>query len=1113
MFEADGEVLGECLADGRREDLVGVGDGRGGFRWRLPFRDPPVDPARIVVRDAVTGEPIADAGGITPFMAPVVGGQVEQRGPDVIAGWAQGPEGPVTVQVRRGEEVLAEIRADGFRPDLLADGIGDGHAAFAWRLPHGDPSFDATAMYVVEARRGVRIPDRPGLVAARRAPVLGAVDVCNHRLVRGWAWDGRPAGRVALEMVSGGEVVGACKADKRRKDLVGSGLDDGRHAFEWTPPRHDEAFDASRLEVVAQPFGLTLPQILRPFSTGLEISDLRVEASWLFGSLRRTGEAEPPTSVDVVIDGRFLLNADIRGLAFDDGGCADLAIDLPRLVNDGRPHRISVHDAREGDLIPGADDGVIHCSSFNSMIEMVTPHEIRGWVIDPDDPDGESWVELYDGEQRLRRVRFGRDRSEVARAQKAPHAWEFVMRRLPLSLFDGELHELKLVCGGRALAPHQTPRIQVRWTEDQSAPDHERFDGAVTEIDATGVKGFVVDLLDDAPVKVEILVDGEVAATVLADGYLAELRTESSRGFQGFDWRFPSNLMNGGRRRVAVRPAGRTMLLPPSTKSIAFPLAALDKSAPPADVAPPAFAAPAPAERAPALLSLIVLNLNGAFVLEPLLRSVAETRFRDRLEIILIDHGSTDATHQIVDAYRGRLQLSPIYRRENYSFSASCNLGAALARGEHLVMLNNDIEFTGDCLAAMRDLLDASPKVGMVGLRLLEPRYRGDGRWEQVTHHAGVGFEAPTPQDKAAPRLYHPVEYSRVPAAAAVVEPAVTAALAMMRKADFKALGGLDEGYRYGYEDIDLALRMHASLGKTAVCLLDSSAVHNRSATREAKFTSAPATPPQTGGKAANLDRFVRRISRHLPRTILKQLVNGGEAWRKAPLRVTFVVGDTRRGADTAAARELGRALREQFGWEPMLIAEDDHDLVVTDVLVSLRPGYDLRKVKNAAPGLVAAAWMWNGPAPWDGRTSLYHLSLGPAGPAEARDALAAFLDGGRRRIAIKAQADNEPRAHALAEALERRGQHVRIDGPRHWQGGMAAGDDLVIAMAGVRAYPPFAGVVNLLCPTPGTEPPPAEAAQAFDHVLEAADPDAAADAALALHDRLRREFLGPLAG
>lgn len=1118
------ETIGVCSARIPRSEAraMGIEGGKAGFVWRLPFFAPPIDPAEIEVCDEATGERVVDAGGLRPVTPAVVRGQIDQRGPDVISGWAWGPEGAVTLEVRRGDEVLHRLVADEFRPGLKVEKIGGGHAGFRWELPFGDPSFDARHMRVVDAKWGVELADAPGVRAHRRPAVCGVVESRSYRQVAGWAYGGAPGERVRLQMVCDGQPVGECLADQLRDDLVDQGLDDGRHAFAWTPPRKLRSFDASKLVVVAQPSGLELPQVFRAAKpTGLEASRMRMKFGWLHCRLRLTGDVDPPQSIDVVNDGLFLLNTEIGGLSFGSRSWADLAIELPRTINDGRPHHLTLRDHREGDMLAGDDNGLVVQSAFNSMIETVTPHEIRGWVIDPDDPDGEGRIDLYDGARRVKRVRLGRDRREVARAMGASHAWEFVMRRLPLSLFDGQPHALRLACGRHTLAPHGTPRIEVCWSSEQSAVDEERFEGAAQEINAAGVKGYVIDHLDEAPVLLDILVDGEVVGQTLADRYIASLKQGHDHGFYGFDWHFSASLMTGRKRRVAVRVAGRKHLLAPQTRSVAFPLTALGD--PPPDLAPPRIATRRLAKaREPALLSLVVLSLNGAHVLEGFLRSVAATTFRDRLEVIVIDHGSTDESRTLIDAYREQLAITPVYRGANRSFSASCNLGAALAKGRYLVMVNNDIEFTGDCLAGMRDLLDAEPTVGLVGLRLLEPRYRGGGLWERTTHHTGVRFHAPAPLTKSEPRIYHPIEIDDGGEEGQVVEPAVTAALAMMRRADFRALGGYDEGYRYGYEDIDFALRMRAQLGKLAVCRLGDSAVHNRSATRESKLVQAP-QPALVGGESrtrANLDRFIRRFSRHLPRLILGQLVGGGEAWRGEPLRITFVVGDTERGADTLAARRLGSVLRERFGWEPMLITEDGHDLGLSDILVSLRPGYELRRISEAAPGLVTVAWAWNGPAAWRGRLDAYHLqwtySAKPAAASSsataARRNLAGLLAGQRWRVAIKAQAENEPAARALAQAMRRRGCHVRIDGPRHWLCGLAAADELVVAMAGVRDHQPFAGAVNVLCLTAGAEAPTAATQEAFDAVFNPADPDAAAGAFVELYQGLRRESLAGLA-
>lgn len=1118
-FVLDGERLGECVADHPRRDLAetGLGDGRAGFRWWPPFREPPIDVARLLVRDARSGAVIHDAPGVRPISPGDVRGRVEVRGPDAIAGWACAAEGPVMLRFMRGEELLDEVAADQLREGLLKDAVGDGRVGFTWPLPITQPPVDPGSIRVVEAARGVEISDAPGLRAVPPPAVRGVVEECSYRLVAGWAWDGRPEERLEVEIVQDGQVIGRCLTDRRRGDLVRSGLDDGRHGFSWVPPRKLKGFDAAKVQVHCAGQALPLAPH-RARDTGLTVSQPRAEAGWLLARLSRNGARESVKALDIVCDGAFLLRADIADLAWNADGHAELEVELPRSLYDGRPHRLTLHEAREGLLIGGQSEPLMLCSAFNSMVELLTPLEIRGWVIDPEDPDGKGQVELREGDRLIRTVGFGRERPEVAKAVGAAHAWEFAIRRLPLDLFDGETHELSLTVAGRPIFPHRRRRLQVCWTQDEAAQGSERFEGAVQEITPLALKGYVLDHLTDGPVALEVLVDGVVIAELMADRYVAALKDHAGHGFHGFDYVLPAGLMNGRRRAIEVRPKGSRYALPPGRKSLTFPLCATGEAPPP--LAPPSLHSRLAARAEPALLSLIVLNLNGDHVLEPFLRSIEQTRFRDELEVIVIDHGSTDDSRRIIEDYRARLRLIAVYRGENHSFSASCNLGAVLAKGEHLVFVNNDIVFTEDCLAPLRDVLDGETQVGLAGLRLLEPRYRGEGRWERATHHTGVRFQAMISQDKVQPWLYHPVEVEDGGEAGTVVEPAATAALAMMRKADFRAVGGFDETYHYGYEDVDLALRVRGRLGKLAVCRLDATAVHNRSATREAKLVKAASGASAPVGRRAahaNLDIFTRRFSRHLPRLILRQLAERAEAWRAAPLRISFVVGDMEAGRDAKAARALGAELRARYGCEPMLVAEDTRDLAQTDVLVSLRPGYELRRLVHAAPGLVTCAGRLNGGEAWDGRSELYQLALDLAGDPQSaaehlRGALLDLLSGPRRRIAVKAQAENEPHALALARAFEGMGHIVRLDGPRHWLDGLAASDELVVAMAGVRTYAPFVGAVNALCVAPGAVRPDAEALDGFDHVFEAADPGADAAALLAMHEGLRREFLGGLA-
>jgi hypothetical protein len=103
--------------------------------------------------------------------------------------------------------------------------------------------------------------------------------------------------------------------------------------------------------------------------------------------------------------------------------------------------------------------------------------------------------------------------------------------------------------------------------------------------------------------------------------------------------------------------------------------------------------APAASSRAPAI-SALILNRDGAEHLQKLFASVAAHERGTDLELVVVDHGSTDASRAVIARWAGRLDVQAILLDENDSFSASTNRAARAARGERLLLLNNDIIFT-----------------------------------------------------------------------------------------------------------------------------------------------------------------------------------------------------------------------------------------------------------------------------------------------------------------------------------------------------------------------------------------------------------------------------------
>ncbi|MEA2085012.1 MAG: glycosyltransferase, partial [Thermodesulfobacteriota bacterium] len=231
-------------------------------------------------------------------------------------------------------------------------------------------------------------------------------------------------------------------------------------------------------------------------------------------------------------------------------------------------------------------------------------------------------------------------------------------------------------------------------------------------------------------------------------------------------------------------------------------------------------------------ISIIILTLNGAKHLERLLETFFESNTHAPVELIIIDHGSSDKTSEVVSLYATRAFIRLINRGRNYSFASSCNLGASKARHPHLLFLNNDIIYTSDVLPpAMARLAD--PTIGAVGVRLDDdPDSLPPGK-EPGVQHTGIAFEWDSEKE-----FYRPVQIRhKSPAQARDVKsgfyPAVTGAFLLCRKADFKKLGGFCEKYDYGFEDIDFCLRIGLELNKQCLCINDMSLRHVEGAARK----------------------------------------------------------------------------------------------------------------------------------------------------------------------------------------------------------------------------------------------------------------------------------------
>lgn len=119
--------------------------------------------------------------------------------------------------------------------------------------------------------------------------------------------------------------------------------------------------------------------------------------------------------------------------------------------------------------------------------------------------------------------------------------------------------------------------------------------------------------------------------------------------------------------------------------------------------------------RQPGLVSIVILTWNQLDYTQQCLQSI-QRHTPEPHEIIFVDNGSSDGTvvwlqTQVAEHNNCRL----IENRQNLGFAKGCNQGIEAARGEYILLLNNDVVVTQEWLSGLLECLTSSPTVGIVG--------------------------------------------------------------------------------------------------------------------------------------------------------------------------------------------------------------------------------------------------------------------------------------------------------------------------------------------------------------------------------------------------------------
>jgi len=137
-------------------------------------------------------------------------------------------------------------------------------------------------------------------------------------------------------------------------------------------------------------------------------------------------------------------------------------------------------------------------------------------------------------------------------------------------------------------------------------------------------------------------------------------------------------------------------------------------------------------------LSIIILNYNTRDFLLPCIKGIAEHTHDLDYEIIVVNNASGDGS---ADYIKQKLlprfkNLKLIASSANRGYAAGNNLGIKKAKGKYLLIMNSDIVIWENSFKKMARFMDANPKIGIAGPRLLSP--------DNTLQH--FVYEFPTPQ-------------------------------------------------------------------------------------------------------------------------------------------------------------------------------------------------------------------------------------------------------------------------------------------------------------------------------------------------------------------------------
>ncbi|SRR6266498_2196939 len=194
--------------------------------------------------------------------------------------------------------------------------------------------------------------------------------------------------------------------------------------------------------------------------------------------------------------------------------------------------------------------------------------------------------------------------------------------------------------------------------------------------------------------------------------------------------------------------------------------------------------------------SLVIVCWNSSKYLPQCLKSISLQTFQD-FEVIIVDNGSADDSTIELEKRYPNLNLKVERLTTNQGFAAANNLGAHIARGKWLILLNADAFPEPNWLAELIAASEAHPEIASFSSRQLQennPQFL-DGMGDAY-HVSGLAWRV---------GLGYPSEYYGLDSTEIF---SACAAAAMYLRQAFLDVDGFDEDFFSYFEDVDLGFRL-----------------------------------------------------------------------------------------------------------------------------------------------------------------------------------------------------------------------------------------------------------------------------------------------------------------